>query len=175
MEAFLRDIERRAYRMALLKVQNHADAIDILQDAMIKLVNNYQDKPAQQWKPLFYKILQNRIVDWQRQQKMKNILFFWKKEQDEQPDEEWSNTHSDVIDKPEELLQKQQQQSAVVEALKALPEKQQQCFLLRSWEGLSVRETAVAMGCSEGSVKTHYSRATMKLKTLLEEEHGITL
>lgn len=172
MEAFLLDIEKRAYHMASFATGSHADALDLLQDSMIKLVTKYQDKPAKEWKPLFYKILQNRIRDWHRHQKVKNLLFFWKNEEVE----EWPPTeHNEAaLGTPEKNLTKNQQQGAALEHLKQLSAKQQQCFLLRSWEGLSVADTADIMQCSQGSVKTHYFRAVSKLRTMMEDDHEVT-
>ena len=172
MEAFLIDIEKRAYHMAAFATGSHADALDLLQDSMIKLVTNYQEKPAKEWKPLFYKILQNRIRDWHRHQKVKNLLFFWKTDEVEV----WPPTelNNDSLDTPENNLTKNQQQGAALQHLKQLSPKQQQCFLLRSWEGLSVAETADIMSCSQGSVKTHYFRAVTKLRTMMEDDHEIT-
>jgi RNA polymerase sigma-70 factor (ECF subfamily) len=121
---------------------------------------------------LFYKILQNRIRDWYRHQKVKNLLFFWKNEEVE----EWPPTENDegALDTPEKSLTKNQQQDAALKYLKQLSPKQQQCFLLRSWEGLSVADTADIMQCSQGSVKTHYFRAVSKLRTMMEDDHEIT-
>ena len=176
MESFLAEIEKKAYHMAAFATHTHADALDLLQDAMIKLVTNYSDKPSHQWKPLFYKILQNRIRDWHRQQKVKNLLFFWKSSQDEDKDDEWPPQDAGVNadDTPDADIARQQQQAAAIEHLQQLSDKQQQCFLLRSWEGLSVAQTADIMGCSEGSVKTHYSRAVAKMKSLMEASHDVT-
>lgn len=173
IETFLQSVEKRAYRMALLALSNHADAIDVLQDAMLKLVTHYEDRPANEWKPLFYRILQNRIRDFQRQYTLKNMLFFWRKEDQE-----------DLLDdlpaptdatEPAAVLDKQTMQETVLQMLQQLPEKQRQCFLLRSWEGVSVRDTAAIMGCSEGSVKTHYSRAIAKLRAHLGEEYDVQI
>jgi len=172
MEAFLVDIEKRAYHMAAFATGSHADALDLLQDSMIKLVTKYQGKPSKEWKPLFYKILQNRIRDWHRHQKVKNLLFFWKN--DEVDDWPPTNIDDSVLDTPEKNLAKDQQQGAALEHLKKLSPKQQQCFLLRSWEGLSVADTADIMQCSQGSVKTHYFRAVSKLRKMMEDDHEIT-
>jgi RNA polymerase sigma-70 factor (ECF subfamily) len=172
MEAFLIDIEKRAYRMALLATGSHADALDLLQDSMIKLVTKYQDKPPKEWKPLFYKILQNRIRDWYRHQKVKSLLFFWKTDEIDEYSAAESTENS--IELPENSLAKKQQQNAALMHLKQLSPKQQQCFLLRSWEGLSVADTADIMQCSQGSVKTHYFRAVNKLKAMMEDDHEIT-
>ncbi|WP_199610981.1 RNA polymerase sigma factor [Flocculibacter collagenilyticus] len=170
MAEFLSYIEKKAYRFAEFATGGHADAIDLLQDSMIKLVTKYQDKPATEWKALFYKILQNKVRDWHRQQKVKNMLFFWRNSDDE-TQEEWQAPDEDGSDQPEQELVLAQQQEAVLAQIKQLPVKQQQCFLLRSWEGMSVAETAEVMGCSQGSVKTHYFRAVTKIKALLEAKH----
>ena len=172
MDEFLADIEKKAYHMALLATGVHADALDLLQDSMIKLVTNYQNKPAEQWKPLFYKILQNRIRDWHRHQKVKNLLFFWRNDDIEEC--QTTEQYELNSNKPEQAYAKSKQQQAAIVHLQQLSGKQQQCFLLRSWEGLSVAETAQAMGCSQGSVKTHYSRATHKLRELMEDDNEIT-
>ena len=176
MEAFLADIEKRAYHMAALATNSHADALDLLQDAMIKLVTNYAEHPSSQWKPLFYKILQNRIRDWHRHQKVKNLIFFWQSPQ--QDDDDSPIFTSQLCDEkgptPESDIEKTQQQQTALQHLQQLSDKQQQCFLLRSWEGLSTEQTAQIMNCSQGSVKTHYSRAVTKLKTLMEASHDIS-
>ena len=172
MEAFLVDIEKRAYRMAALATGSHADALDLLQDSMINLVTKYQSKPSTEWKPLFYKILQNRIRDWHRHQKVRNLVYFWKNDDSD----EWPPSQGEeaALGTPEKQLQKTQQQSAALTHLAKLSNKQQQCFLLRSWEGRSVAETAEIMSCSQGSVKTHYFRAVNKLRTMMEDDHEIT-
>lgn len=169
MDVFLKQVERKGYRMAEIALGSHADALDVLQEAMTKLVVHYSDKPSEQWKPLFYRILQNAIRDWQRQQKLKNMLFFWRSSTNADNDEEWPDSDDSPLGEPDKQLDKVDRQTQSLDILKALPTQQQQCFLLRSWEGLSVKETAQVMGCSEGSVKTHYSRAVAKLKIVLEE------
>lgn len=176
MEAFLMDIEKRAYHMAFFACGTHADALDLLQDSMIKLVTNYKERPSNEWKPLFYKILQNRIRDWHRHQKVRNLVFFWKSNTLDDETEVFSSQvdYSNQLATPDKEFEKSAQQTAALIHLKQLSAKQQQCFLLRSWEGLSVAHTAEAMGCSQGSVKTHYSRAVTKLKSLMEEDHDIT-
>jgi len=156
--------------MAEISTQNSSDALDIVQEAMIKLVEKYSQKPSEQWKPLFYRILQNRITDHHRSKTLQRKIFFWKSpQQDEAEFEDNISRASDYIT-PERELTGQKNLDQVMHSLKLLPRRQQQCFMLRSWEGLSVKETAIAMGCSEGSVKTHYSRAKVTLKNSLEEE-----
>ncbi|PAJ74770.1 RNA polymerase sigma factor [Pseudoalteromonas sp. NBT06-2] len=176
MEAFLMDIEKRAYHMAFFACGSHADALDLLQDSMLKLVINYKERPSNEWKALFYKILQNKIRDWHRHQKVRNLVFFWKTNTQDDETEIFSSQidYSNQTNTPDKKFEKTAQQTAALHYLKQLSCKQQQCFLLRSWEGLSVAHTADVMGCSQGSVKTHYSRAVTKLKTLMEEEYDIT-
>jgi RNA polymerase sigma-70 factor (ECF subfamily) len=171
IEQFLASVEKKAYRMAEIATRNQSDALDIVQDTMIKLVEKYAHKPAQEWKPLFYRILNSRIMDYFRRQKIYRGLFFWKTNSDSDSDfgEDLISQASDFIT-PERELTGIQSIEKVTLALKKLPPRQQQCFLLRSWEGLNVKETALAMGCSEGSVKTHYSRAKESLKKVIEHE-----
>ncbi len=170
IEQFLAQVEKKAYRMAEIATQNQSDALDIVQDTMIKLVEKYSDKPSNEWKPLFYAILNSRIMDYFRRKKVYNNLFFWKKQhQEDEGFEDEISKASDFIT-PERELQGQQNLQKVSSALKQLSPRQQQCFLLRSWEGLSVLETAQVMKCSQGSVKTHYSRAKEALKKALDDE-----
>ena len=169
MEQFLAQVEKKAFRMAQIATQNQSDALDIVQDTMIKLVEKYADKPAAEWRPLFYRILQSRITDYFRRRTLHNQLFFWKQSttvENEIVDE--IDNASDLVT-PERALSGQRNVDKVLAAIQLLPHRQQQCFMLRSWEGLSVSETAVAMGCSEGSVKTHYSRAKDALLNSLDE------
>lgn len=169
MEQFLAQVEKKAYRMAEIATQNQSDALDIVQDSMIKLVEKYSEKPAAEWRPLFYRILQSRITDYFRRKTLQQKIFFWKspqKEDDEVIDP--VDQASDFIT-PEREISGQRNVDQVLDAIKRLPVRQQQCFMLRSWEGLSVSETALAMGCSEGSVKTHYSRAKEALAKAVQE------
>ena len=169
MEQFLAQVEKKAFRMAQIATQNQSDALDIVQDTMIKLVEKYADKPAAEWRPLFYRILQSRITDYFRRRTLHNKIFFWKQSttvENEIVDE--IDNASDLVT-PERALSGQRNVDKVLAAIQLLPHRQQQCFMLRSWEGLSVSETAVAMGCSEGSVKTHYSRAKDALLNSLDE------
>ncbi|MCV2883782.1 RNA polymerase sigma factor [Aestuariibacter sp. AA17] len=175
IEAFLQDVEKKAYRIALFSVREHAEALDLLQDAMVKLVTKYADKKPNEWKPLFYRILQNRITDWHRQQKVKSFIGFFTNSDGEDTTEDYSHAAPHYDELPDQSMETSQQQQAVMDVLKTLPAKQQQCFLLRSWEGMSVAETALAMGCSEGSVKTHFFRAVTKLRALLEEQHDVKI
>jgi RNA polymerase sigma-70 factor, ECF subfamily len=171
IEQFLASVEKKAFRMAEIATKNQTDSLDIVQDTMIKLVEKYAHKPAEQWKPLFYRILHSRIMDYFRRKKIQQSLFFWKRESNEETDysDDLIDSASDHIT-PEREITGAQTIEKVTQALKQLPPRQQQCFLLRSWEGLSVIETAHAMSCSEGSVKTHYSRAKQSLKQAINHE-----
>ena len=119
MEVFLMDIEKKAYHMAAFATNSHADALDLLQDSMIKLVSNYQQRPANEWKPLFYKILQNRIRDWHRHQKIRNMVYFWKNTQSNEDNNDCypMATHESNINTPEDNMSKHQQQTAALEHL----------------------------------------------------------
>ncbi len=170
IEQFLAQVEKKAYRMAEIATRNQSDALDIVQETMIKLVEKYSDRPAEEWKPLFYRILQSRIMDYFRRQKIYRKIFFWKNQQTEDDHQEDILSQASDFITPERELAGQQDLAKVTDALKQLSPRQQQCFLLRSWEGLSVIETAEAMKCSQGSVKTHYSRAKESLRKALSNE-----
>ena len=164
LNQFLTGVERSAFRMAEIAVGNPDDAMDIVQDAMIKLVEKYADKPAGEWKPLFYRILHSRITDFYRKKALLKRIFFWVADPTE--DNELAagpRTESG----PMELLTEQLTLEHLIEGLRNLPLRQQQAFLLRNWQGMSVAETSRIMKCSEGSVKTHLFRATHALKKLL--------
>ncbi|MCK2149416.1 RNA polymerase sigma factor [Marinobacter alexandrii] len=173
IEQFLASVERRAYRMARLATRNDADALDIVQDAMMKLATNYGDRSEEEWKPLFYRILERRILDWHRRESVRNRWFFWRKGDGDDEDQQdvTENASDGGAGNPYAALAFERSGQAVMEAIEALPLKQQQCFLLRCWEGLSVQETADIMGVNPGSVKTHAHRALQKLTRVIEH-HG---
>lgn len=171
MEAFLADIERRAFRIAQLATGNRDDALDIVQDAMIKLVQKYSNHPTSSWKPLFYSILESRIMDWHRRQTVRNRFRSWlnSPSDEEDAEDQLEQQPADISSFPDIQLQDAEFMEHLNEALSALPLRQQQVFLLRIWEGLDISDTAKAMQCSESSVKTHYSRALEKLKIALKD------
>lgn len=171
MEAFLADIERRAFRIAKLATGNRDDALDIVQDAMIKLVQKYSNHPTSSWKPLFYSILESRIMDWHRRQTVRNRFRSWlnSPSDEEDTEDQLEQQPADISSFPDIQLQDAEFMEHLNEALSALPLRQQQVFLLRIWEGLDISDTAKAMQCSESSVKTHYSRALEKLKIALKD------
>ncbi len=168
LDRFLADVEKRAFRIAHLAVRNEQDALDIVQDAMFSLCRSYGQQDPESWKPLFYRILENRIMDHHRKETQRRKWFFWRSANDDDETEEDNLQMEDVGTDPVSLLVQEQMGTEMLAVLESLPLKQQQCFLLRCWEGLSVKETAEAMGVNEGSVKTHYFRAMQKLQTVIE-------
>lgn len=168
MERFLAAVERRALCMAQLATGNRDEAFDIVQDAMFALVRRYADRTPDEWGPLFHRILQSRIRDGYRRARVRNRWRVWFSTDDES-DDPLAALPDPHARRPEELLGNERAGAALETALRALPLRQQQAFLLRSWEGLDVGATATAMGCSQGSVKTHYSRAVHRLRELLED------
>jgi len=170
LDAFLAQVERRAFRMAELNLGHREDALDAVQDAMLRLVRHYRDKPAQEWSPLFWGILRRRIVDLQRRRKVRSIVVGWLGgSRDEDGDELPAWEPTDHSPGPAERLQDAQAYADMAVAVRQLPRRQREAFMLRVLEGLDVAETARAMGCSEGSVKTHLSRAMQHLREHLEE------
>ncbi len=172
LDKFLAEVERRAFRIAQVSLRDEDDALDVVQDAMLKLARNYSAKPSAEWRPLFYRILENGIRDLQRRRAVRKRLMVWLPGPKEDPDEEAQDPIDSVAaggaDVPE-LLMQDQAMAKLETSLRALPARQREAFMLRNFEGLDVAETARAMGCSEGSVKTHYSRAVHTLREQLGE------
>ena len=172
LNRFLAEVERRALRIAQIALRDRDEALDLVQEAMIKLVRNYSDRAESEWAPLFYRILQNRLRDWHRRRAVRRRLLSWLPGR---PAENAARDTADPVDGlPDTRTPGPAQQTAANETfaalsavLTALPPRQQQTFLLRAWEGLSVAETARAMACSEGTVKTQYSRAVQTLRDRL--------
>jgi len=170
LDAFLAQVERRAFRLAEMSLGHREDAMDAVQDAMLRLVRNYRDKPAQEWTPLFWGILRRRIVDLQRRRKVRSIVVGWLGGgRDDDGDELPAWEPADNGPGPLDRLQDAQSYTDMAAAVKKLPQRQREAFMLRVLEGLDVAETAQAMGCSEGSVKTHLSRAMHNLRDQLED------
>jgi RNA polymerase sigma-70 factor (ECF subfamily) len=168
MDAFLAEVERKAFVIAQISLRNHEDALDIVQDAMIRLVTSYSSRPQAEWKPLFYRILRNRIVDHQRRGNVRRRFMAWLPLYEDAPDPV-AEAPGTISDQPDRRLEITESMDSLEQAVAALPERQQQAFLLRTVEGLDVAATAMAMGCSAGSVKTHYSRAVHRLRANLSE------
>ena len=176
ISAFLAAVERRAFKQAMFAVRDEHSALDIVQDAMLKLTEKYSAKPAAELPMLFQRILQNAIHDHFRRQKVRSTwttLLSALGKGDEKDDafdpletlpaKSDSNLNAD----PAQQFEQRQVMTMIEHALERLPARQREAFLLRYWEELDVSETAAAMGCSEGSVKTHCSRAVHALAVML--------
>ena len=170
LDRFLAGIERRAFRIARMALRNDDDALDIVQEAMIKLARHYAGRPSEEWRPLFYRILNNGIRDFMRRSRVRNRVMAWWPGRDQDEDAiDPVQAAPDPAGGPLELLEGAEALAALETGLAALPGRQREAFVLRAMEGLDVAGTAVAMGCSEGSVKTHYFRAVQALKARLGE------
>lgn len=173
LDAFLASVEGRAFRMARLSTRSDTEALDIVQEAMMKLVNKYRERGESEWPLLFQRILQNSILDWHRQQTRRKRLFWWgnSDNQDTEEEDEIEAAVDPIEGNPAHLLSRAEDIQHVMHAIEQLPVRQQQAFLLRAWEGFDTADTARIMQCTDGSVKTHYSRALARLRTLLEASY----
>jgi len=169
LNQFLAGVEVKAFKIAQAGLRNEDDALDAVQDAMLQLARAYADRPEQEWKPLFYRILENRIRDMQRRRTVRGRVIAWLPFRGEDDEEEPDAIAQAPSPEPQPVkrLELDEAVGALEKALEGLPRRQQQAFLLRTLEGLDVAETAAAMGCSEGSVKTHYFRAVQSLRAQL--------
>src|SRR3954468_2990633 len=170
LEQFLSSVEKRAFKIARLGLRNDDDALDAVQDAMMKLVQSYASRGEEEWRPLFYRILANRIRDMQRRRTVRGRIMAWlpsRGDDDEEFDPIAEAPSPEVT--PARRLELDEAIGTLEVAIQDLPPRQQQAFLLRNFEGLDVAATASAMGCSEGSVKTHYFRALGTLRARLGE------
>ena len=169
LNQFLAGVELKAFKIAQMALRHEDDALDAVQDAMLQLARAYADRPAPEWKPLFYRILENRIRDMQRRRTVRGRVISWLPFRGDEDDEEPDPIAQAPSPEPQPVkrLELDEAVGALEKALEALPRRQQQAFLLRTLEGLDVAATAAAMGCSEGSVKTHYFRAVQALRAQL--------
>lgn len=178
LAAFLAEVERRAFKQAMFAVRDQHVALDVVQDAMLKLTDKYAGRPAAELPLLFQRILQNTIRDFYRRQKVRSLwttLFSSFQPQDEGEDYDPLETMQTEGpggkgDSPADRLERSQVAGLIEQGLKQLPPRQREAFILRYWEEFDVAETAAAMGCSEGSVKTHCSRATHALAAFLKQK-----
>lgn len=179
---FLKDVERRAFKRSLYHVRNEEAALDIVQDSMLKLAEHYGDKPIDELPMLFQRILSNCTLDWFRRQKTRNALFS-NLSDFEGPGDDGDfdiletfrgSDASEQTESAEDTTRRAQILRAIESEIQELPARQREAFLMRYWEDMDVAETAEAMGCSEGSVKTHCSRATHALAATLKAK-GIQL
>lgn len=169
MNNFLQGVEHRAFVIARLATQDDEEALDIVQDAMFKLVQKYSGHSETEWGALFHTILHSRINDWHRRQKVRNrwrVFFFLSTDEEDsyKPEDHVAQTQ---FPEPEEQALQAEMNETMLAAVGMLPLRQQQALLLRAWEGYDIAETAKIMGCSEGSVKTHYSRALQSMREKL--------
>jgi RNA polymerase sigma-70 factor (ECF subfamily) len=179
---FLKSVERRAFKRSVYHVRDEEAALDIVQDSMMKLAQHYGDKPVAELPMLFQRILSNCTLDWFRRQKTRRALFsnlsdFEAIDDDGDFDllENFaSETDSRETESAEDTTRRAQVLHEIEEQIAALPGRQREAFLMRYWEEMDVAETAAAMGCSEGSVKTHCSRAVHALSKALKAK-GISL
>jgi RNA polymerase sigma-70 factor, ECF subfamily len=172
LNEFLASVELRAFRIARAALRHEEDALDAVQDAMLQLARAYGGRPPAEWTPLFYRILGNRVRDLYRRRAVRARLFAWlpshRDENDEESAEPLAQAES-LEPQPPRRVEAEQALIALDAALRTLPHRQREAFLLRTLEGLDVAQTAAAMGCSEGSVKTHYFRALRALRLQLGE------
>lgn len=167
LKNFMNEVTGRALVMMESATQgHHGIAMDLVQEAFISLHKSYADKPTDDWYPLFYTILNNKLQDWRRKEIRRAQPFSFFKKINLDDDEE-----VDIIDEstlnPFDFLDQVVTAEEIQEAIAKLPTRQQQAFMLRAWEGFDTQTTAQVMGCSEGSVKTHYHRAIQALRLSL--------
>ena len=179
---FLKSVEKRAFKRSVYHVRNTESALDIVQESMMKLAEHYGDKPAAELPMLYQRILSNCTLDWFRRQKTRNALFSNLSDFDSgSEDGEFDlletlsfENESEMCESAESATSRAQTLLEIETRIQDLPARQREAFLLRYWEELDVAETAIAMGCSEGSVKTHCSRAVQALSRALKDK-GVKL
>lgn len=182
---FLKDVEKRAFKRALYQVRDEEAALDIVQESMLKLAQHYGGKPAAELPMLFHRILSNATLDWFRRQKTRNAVLTNISELEssahpDNPEFDWLHTYAsnsssgESEHSAEALTERKQMLQSIEEELLKLPARQREAFLLRYWEEMDVAETAAAMNCSAGSVKTHCFRAIQTLSKALKAK-GIQL
>jgi len=179
---FLKSVEKRAFKRSMYHVRDEEAALDIVQDTMMKLAQHYGDKPAGELPMLFQRILSNNTLDWFRRRKTRNALFSNMNDFESAGDDgdfDLLETLESLVDSEgtesaQDATERAQTMHQIEMQIKELPGRQREAFLMRYWEEMDVAETAAAMGCSEGSVKTHCSRAVLALSKALSAK-GIKL
>ena len=175
---FLKSVEKRAFKRSVYHVRDDEAALDIVQDSMMKLAEHYGDKPATELPMLFHRILSNTTLDWFRRNKTRKALFSnFSEFESDKTDGEFDLLEALAVSNDNQITQSAEDNFAsasnvhdIEVEIQNLPARQREAFLLRYWEDLDVAETAAAMGCSEGSVKTHCSRAVFALSKALKEK-----
>jgi RNA polymerase sigma-70 factor (ECF subfamily) len=176
LSGFLQSVEKRAFKRSLYHVRDEDAALDIVQDSMMKLAQHYGDKPVAELPMLFQRILSNCTLDWFRRQKTRNALFSNLSDFEIEGDDGEFNLLEALMpadgeaaaETAEDTMSRAQILQTIETAIQDLPGRQREAFLMRYWEEMDVAETAAAMGCSEGSVKTHCSRAVQALARALK-------
>ena len=179
---FLKSVEKRAFKRSIYHVRDGEAALDIVQDSMMKLAHSYGDKPVTELPMLFQRILSNTTLDWFRRRKTRNALFSNMSDFESAGEDGDFNlletlealTSSEGTESAQDATERTQLLQQIEAAVQLLPSRQREAFLMRYWEEMDVAETAAAMGCSEGSVKTHCSRAVLALSKTLSAK-GIKL
>ncbi|MQW91770.1 RNA polymerase sigma factor [Acinetobacter wanghuae] len=169
LKNFMQEVTGRALVMMESATQGQQGiAMDLVQEAFISLHKSYSDKSTEEWYPLFYTILNNKLQDWRRKEARRAQPFsFFKKVQLDEDDNELENIVDESTPSPLEFLNQALTADEIQGAISSLPHRQQQAFMLRAWEGFDTHTTAQIMNCSEGSVKTHYHRAIQGLRSAL--------
>lgn len=168
---FLQGVEKRAFIVARLATKDNEEALDIVQEAMLKLAQRYLNSSEAEWGPLFHTILQSKINDWHRRQQVRNRwrVFFYSDPDDAYSVDPEDQVAQEVFLEPERQVAVEELNERLLRVIGQLPLRQQQALVLRAWEGYDIAQTANIMQCSEGSVKTHYSRAIHHLRAKLED------
>lgn len=167
LNRFLAGVEQSAFQIARAAVRDTDEALDIVQETMFTLARKYARKPEEEWRPLFFRILQNRIRDWHRRHAVRSRVL---QESEHDGLDRIAEASDGGEGNPLQTATRDDARTVIREAVTALPARQQQAFLLRAVEEMNVAETAHAMRCSQGSVKTHYSRALATLRDRLGEQ-----
>lgn len=170
LDQFFARFEIEAYKLSYVITQNREDALEVVQDSMLKLVHKYSHKSVDEWRLLFFRILQNRLRDYQRRKQIRQLFHLYPAKTQEQ-DDEVEQFKDPSAETPENSLHSENALHAIQQALGQLPLRQQQVFLLRAWQEFSTKEAAFALSITEGSVKTHYKRAIDQLRLQLGEHY----
>ena len=169
LKYFMQDVTGRALVMMESATQGHNGiAMDLVQEAFISLHKSYAEKSTDEWYPLFYTILTNKLQDWRRKEARRASPFsLFRKVSLDSDDEEAMDIVDESTPNPLQFLDQALAVEEIQDAISRLPVRQQQAFMLRAWEGFDTQTTAQIMDCSEGSVKTHYHRAIQGLRSSL--------
>lgn len=173
LDSFLASVELQAYHIARYALWDREAALDVVQDSMLRLVERYAQRPPTEWPALFFTIVRNRINDVRRTRQLHagiaRVVGFFRRDDDSDDAEPLEASIADPGHTPEQSLLERRTRAQIDAAMRALPERQRQVLILREWQELSVKDTAQALGCSEGTVKQHHFRALAALRKTLAE------